>query len=125
MSFIRPYTFAGRPREAGHGIADDALQAIYALERQRDDFLEAEVRRALERGARLEALSTRTYQAEVGRVDLLEGDRVIASTWVRLQTSSHGEPEARVLEGRRVSWRARFSRRLAEALAELSSLVGQ
>lgn len=102
-----------------------SLGGLGELERQRNAFLDAEVRRALERGVPLEALSTRCYQAAPGRVDLVEGDRVIASTSMRLQTSSEGEPVAHVLQGRRVSWRARIGRLLGEALARLSSLVGQ
>jgi len=106
-------------------ITDAALAGLVALERQRDAFIEAEVRRVLERGGHIAALSTRTYQQAPGRVDLLERGQIIASTWVRLQTSSDGEPVAHVLEGRRVSWRARIGRRLADALAWLSKGAGQ
>lgn len=127
--FDEAYSFTAEQlaamRAEAKPINDAALAGFLALERQRDAFIEAEVRRALERGGHIAALSTRTYQQEPGRVDLLERGRVIASTWVRLQTSSDGEPVAHVLEGRRVSWRARVARRLADALAAISKAVGQ
>lgn len=107
-------------------ITADMLEHLREIESQRDSIIEREIQRLIDRGVPLASLSTRAYHGDPGRLDLVQGDSVIFSTWLsRTEIERLAEPGAVYIRYKRVTWTARVARRLADTLAAISKGFGQ